>query len=54
MPVIIYDAGDDVYLRLKTGYDGADDSWLRSSTFAARYANFDSLLHLGRRTRPSQ
>lgn len=44
------DAGDDVYLRLKTGYDGADDSWLRSSTFAARYANFDSLLHLGRRT----
>lgn len=44
------DAGDDVYLRLKTGYDGADDSWLRSSTLAGRYANFDSLVHLGRRT----
>ena len=37
-------------MRLKTGYDGADDSWLRSSTLAGRYANLDSLVHLGRRT----
>lgn len=44
------EAGDDVYLRLKTGYDGADDSWLRSGTAAARYTNMDALLHLGRRT----
>ena len=44
------DPGNGVYLRLKTGYDGSDDSWLRSGTFAGRYANVDSLLHLGRRT----
>ncbi|HKM38590.1 MAG TPA: TonB-dependent hemoglobin/transferrin/lactoferrin family receptor [Thiopseudomonas sp.] len=44
------EAGDDMYLRLKTGYDGADDSWLRSGTVAARYANMDALMHLGRRT----
>ncbi|NLZ79928.1 MAG: TonB-dependent receptor plug domain-containing protein, partial [Gammaproteobacteria bacterium] len=31
------DEGDDVYLRLKTGYDGSDDSWLRSGTVAGRY-----------------
>ena len=44
------DDGNDVYLRLKTGYDGSDDSWLRSGALAGRYANFDSLVHLGRRT----
>ena len=44
------DPGDAIYVRLKTGYDGADDSWLRSSTLAGRYANLDSLVHLGRRT----
>lgn len=44
------DAGDDVYLRLKTGYDGSDDSWLRSGTVAGRYGVVDSLVHLGRRT----
>lgn len=41
--------GDDIYARFKTGYDGADDSWSRSATFAARQGSFDGLLHLGRR-----
>ena len=44
------DAGDDLYLRLKTGYDGSDDSWLRSGTVAGRYGQVDSLVHLGRRS----
>lgn len=44
------DEGDDIYARLKTGYDGADDSWLRSATVAGRYAALDTLVHLGRRT----
>lgn len=44
------DEGDDIYARLKTGYDGADDSWLRSATIAGRYAALDTLVHLGRRT----
>ncbi len=44
------DEGDDVYLRLKTGYDGSDDSWLRSGTLAGRYGAVDSLVHIGRRT----
>ena len=43
------DEGDDTYVRLKTGYDGADDSWMRSATLAARQGQFDGLLHLGRR-----
>ena len=43
------DAGDDAYARFKTGYDGADDSWSRSATFAARQGQVDGLLHLGRR-----
>lgn len=43
------DDGDDAYARLKTGYDGSDDSWQRSATFAARQGQFDGLLHLGRR-----
>ncbi|MGH8437211.1 MAG: TonB-dependent hemoglobin/transferrin/lactoferrin family receptor, partial [Pseudomonas sp.] len=41
--------GDDAYARLKTGYDGADDSWLRSSTLAGRQGQVDGLLHIGRR-----
>lgn len=41
--------GDDAYARLKTGYDGADDSWSRSATFAGRQGSLDGLLHLGRR-----
>ncbi|BAN50610.1 TonB-dependent hemoglobin/transferrin/lactoferrin family receptor [Metapseudomonas resinovorans] len=44
------DEGDDTYARLKTGYDGSDDSWLRSGTVAARQGNVDGLLHIGRRT----
>lgn len=44
------DEGDDLYLRLKTGYNGSDDSWLRSGTVAGRYGQVDSLVHLGRRT----
>lgn len=43
------DEGDDAYARLKTGYDGSDDSWQRSTTFAARQGQFDGLLHFGRR-----
>lgn len=43
------DEGDDAYARLKTGYDGADDSWLRSATVAGRQGQVDGLLHLGRR-----
>lgn len=43
------DEGDDQALRLKTGYDGSDDSWQRSATFAARRDSLDALLHLGRR-----
>lgn len=41
--------GDDAYARFKTGYDGSDDSWQRSATFAARQGALDGLLHLGRR-----
>lgn len=44
------DEGDAIYARLKTGYDGADDSWLRSATVAGRYAEVDTLVHHGRRT----
>lgn len=42
------DAGDDAYARLKTGYDGSDDSWLTSGTLAGRQGNVDGLLNLGR------
>ncbi|AWY39898.1 TonB-dependent hemoglobin/transferrin/lactoferrin family receptor [Pseudomonas putida] len=41
--------GNDSYARFKTGYDGSDDSWQRSATFAARQGTVDGLLHLGRR-----
>ncbi|MND78154.1 Hemin receptor precursor [compost metagenome] len=43
------DEGDDAYTRLKTGYDGSDDSWGRSATFAGRLGSVDGLLHMGRR-----
>jgi len=43
------DEGNDAFARLKTGYDGSDDSWLTSATFAARQGAFDGLLHLGQR-----
>lgn len=39
--------GDDTAARLKTGYDGSDDSWLTSGTFAGRQGNVDALLHIG-------
>ena len=48
------DEGDDVYARLKTGYSGADDSWMRSTTLAARQGQFDGLVHLGRRDGQAQ
>jgi hemoglobin/transferrin/lactoferrin receptor protein len=41
--------GNDAYARLKTGYDGSDDSWLRSATLAGRQGQFDAVVHLGRR-----
>ena len=41
------DDGDDAAARLKTGYDGSDDSWLTSGTFAGRQDNLDALLHIG-------
>ncbi len=44
------DEGDDAYARLKTGYDGSDDSWLRSTTLAGRQGPVDALVHIGRRT----
>lgn len=43
------DDGDDQALRLKTGYDGSDDSWQRSATFAGRRGELDALLHLSHR-----
>lgn len=43
------DEGDDTFARFKTGYDGSDDSWQRSATFAARQGSVDGLLHIGRR-----
>ncbi len=44
------DAGDDLYARLKTGYDGSDDTWLKSATFAGRQGAFDGLINIGQRT----
>lgn len=41
------DGGDDFAARLKTGFDGSDDSWLTSGTFAGRQKNLDALLHIG-------
>lgn len=42
--------GDDLFARLKTGYDGSDDTWLKSGTFAGRQGEFDALLNIGQRT----
>jgi hemoglobin/transferrin/lactoferrin receptor protein len=44
------EAGDDLFARLKTGYDGSDDTWLKSGTFAGRQGQFDGLLNLSQRT----
>lgn len=41
--------GQDVGARLKAGYSSADESWLKSGTFAGRAGEFDGLLHLSRR-----
>lgn len=41
--------GDDAYARLKTGYDGSDDSWMRSATVAGRLGSVDGVVHIGRR-----
>ena len=41
------DEGDDAYARLKTGYNGSDNSWLTSGTLAGRQDNLDALLHIG-------
>ncbi|GLK91874.1 TonB-dependent hemoglobin/transferrin/lactoferrin family receptor [Pseudomonas turukhanskensis] len=41
--------GDDAYARLKTGYDGSDDSWMRSATLAGRAGSVDGVVHIGRR-----
>jgi hemoglobin/transferrin/lactoferrin receptor protein len=40
--------GDDAFARLKTGYNGSDNSWLTSGTLAGRQDNLDALLHVGR------
>lgn len=48
-PDDIIKPGQDVGARLKTGYSSADESWLKSGTFAGRIGEFDGLLHLSRR-----
>ncbi|SEK63935.1 hemoglobin/transferrin/lactoferrin receptor protein [Atopomonas hussainii] len=42
-------ADKDFYMRLKTGYDGADDSWMKGATFAGRAGQFDGVLQLTHR-----
>lgn len=44
------DEGDDVYARLKTGYDSSDKSWLKSSTLAGRVGQVDGVLQLSHRS----
>ncbi|MGL4859501.1 MAG: TonB-dependent receptor plug domain-containing protein, partial [Enterobacteriaceae bacterium] len=44
------DEGNDARFRLKTGYDGSNDNWLRSATFAGRYEQFDLLTQFSRTT----
>jgi hemoglobin/transferrin/lactoferrin receptor protein len=44
------EAGDDLFARLKTGYDGSADTWLKSATLAGRQGEFDGLLNIGQRT----
>lgn len=41
--------GKDAYARFKVGYDGSDDSWLKSATFAGRQGPVDGLLTISRR-----
>lgn len=42
-------ADKDFYARFKTGYDGADDSWMKGATFAGRAGQFDGVLQLTHR-----
>ncbi|MDM1707235.1 TonB-dependent hemoglobin/transferrin/lactoferrin family receptor [Thiopseudomonas alkaliphila] len=42
--------GKNHFFRLKTGYDGSDDSWLRSATLAGQSGDLDALVHIGRRS----
>ncbi|MCY1289790.1 Vitamin B12 transporter BtuB [compost metagenome] len=42
--------GDDVYARFKTGFDGSDEAWLGSATFAGRSGPVDGLLTVSRRS----
>ncbi|EXF94241.1 TonB-denpendent receptor [Pseudomonas fluorescens HK44] len=48
-PDDIIKPGKDVGARLKTGYNSADDSWLKSATVAGRAEQFDGLLHFSQR-----
>jgi hemoglobin/transferrin/lactoferrin receptor protein len=48
------EAGDDLYARLKTGYDGSDDTWLKSATVAGRQGEFDAVLNIGQRSGQSR
>ncbi|WP_085597354.1 MULTISPECIES: TonB-dependent receptor [unclassified Pseudomonas] len=48
-PDDIIKPGQDFGARLKTGYSSANDSWLKSGTFAGRVNEFDGLLHLSQR-----
>lgn len=48
-PDDIIKPGNDVGVRLKTGYSSADDSWLTSTTVAGRHEDVDGLLHLSQR-----
>lgn len=48
-PNDIIKPGKDVGARLKTGYNSADDSWLKSASVAGRAEQFDGLLHFSQR-----
>lgn len=41
--------GKDTYARFKLGFDGSDDSWLKSATFAGRTGSVDGLVTISRR-----
>jgi hemoglobin/transferrin/lactoferrin receptor protein len=48
-PEDILGPGQGTGARLKMGYSSKDNSWLKSSTFAARRGDVDALLHLSQR-----
>ncbi|MFW0757338.1 TonB-dependent receptor [Pseudomonas sp. H11T01] len=48
-PDDIIKPGQDFGARLKTGYNSADESWLKSGTVAGRVDQFDGLLHFSQR-----